>query len=316
MHVFGHFDFILGGHMVLNSFAGWKHIVRSLLVGSMVCGALILSGCGSSEEMAAEDEGFAEEPLAEEQKAPPQEEEKKEESADQQALTSFLGAAPKKEEPKQEPVVQQEAPPPAPVTTPAEDVKTENTSLKQKVVKLEQDVRTLNARISDTESKYMAEKERADKAEEAAKIAAQSAVISARGGLIEAEEPVTPTSEASMGAYDRALSQFKGRKYDDAIGTLEGLLGSGVSKNLEDNCHYWIGESNFGKKNFQEAMKHFEMVFGYAKSEKLADANFMIGQCYERTGDKAKAKESYEKVVKDFPMSSLVQRAKGRMARL
>src|SRR3990172_1872188 len=303
--------------MVLNSFTGWNHLVRNLLLGSMVFGALMIAGCGSSEEVASEEEGFSDEPLAADQTQP---EEKKKEAADQQALTSFIGAAPKKEEPKQEPVVQpsvqQEAPPPAPVTTPAEDVKTENTSLKQKVVKLEQDVRTLNARISDTESKYMAEKERADKAEEAAKIAAQSAVISARGGLIEAEEPVTPTSEASMGAYDRALSQFKGRKYDDAIGTLEGLLGSGVSKNLEDNCHYWIGESNFGKKNYQEAMKHFEMVFGYAKSEKLADANFMIGQCYERTGDKAKAKESYEKVVKDFPMSSLVQRAKGRMARL
>lgn len=301
--------------MVLNSFAGWKHIIRSLLVGCMVLGALSLSGCGSSEEVAADDEGFAEEPLAEGQPAQPQEE-KKEEAADQQALTSFIGAAPKKEEPKKEPVVQQEAPPPAPVITPSEDVQTENTSLKQKVVKLEQDVRTLNARISDTEAKYMAEKERADKAEEAAKIAAQSAVISARGGLVEAEEPMTPTSEASMGAYDRALQQFKGRKYDDAIGTLEGLLGSGVSKNLEDNCHYWIGESNFGKKNYQEAMRHFEMVFGYDKSEKLADANFMIGQCFERTGDKAKAKESYEKVVKDFPMSSLVKRAKGRMARL
>ena len=312
MHVFSHQIVISGGHMVLNSFAGWKNVVRTLLLGSMVYGALMVSGCGSSEEVAAEDEGFSDEPAAAEQTQPAA----KEEQGDQQALTSFIGAAPKKEEPKQEPVVQQEAPPPAIVAAPVEDVQTENTSLKQKLVKLEQDVRTLNARISDTEAKYMAEKDRADKAEEAAKVSAQSAAISARGGQVIPDETMTPASEASMGSYERALQQFKGRKYDDAIGTLEGMLGAGVSKNLEDNCHYWIGESNFGKKNYQEAMKHFEMVFDYKNSEKLADARYMMAQCFERTGNKTKAKESYEQVVKDFPMSRLVQRAKERWSRM
>jgi TolA-binding protein len=297
--------------MVLNNFAEWKYVVRTLLLGSMVYGALMISGCASGEEVAAEDEGFSDEPATAEQ-APA--EEAKEEAGDQQALTSFIGAAPKKEEPKQQPVVQQEAPPPA-VTTPVEDVQTENTSLKQKLVKLEQDVRTLNARISDTEAKYMAEKDRADKAEEAAKVSAQSAVISARGGQV-TEEVMTPASEVSMDSYDRALELFKGRKYDDAIGTLEGMLNSGVSKNLEDNCHYWIGESNFGKKNYPEAMKHFEMVFDYSNSEKLADARFMVAQCLERTGNKARAKEAYERVIKDFPMSRLVHRAKERSSRL
>ena len=301
--------------MVLNSFAGWKHLIRVLLLGSMMCGALMISGCGSSEQATTEEEGFTDEPVTAEQAQP----EKKEEAGDQQALTSFIGAAPKKEEPKKEqPVVQQEAPPPAPVTTPLDQVQTENTSLKQKVVKLEQDVRSLNARISDTEAKYMAEKERADQAEEAAKVAARSAAISARGGQVQApaEEVMTPGSEASMGAYESALGQFKGKKYDDAIVTLQNMVSAGVSKSLEDNCHYWIGEANFGKKNYQEAMKHFEMVFEYKNSEKLADAQYMMAQCFERTGNKAKAKESYERVVKDFPMSRLVQRAKERWARL
>jgi TolA-binding protein len=62
-------------------------------------------------------------------------------------------------------------------------------------------------------------------------------------------------------------------------------------------------------------MSHFEMVFEYENSEKLADARFMLAQCFERTGNKMKAKESYERVVNDFPMSRLVQRAKERSAR-
>jgi len=297
--------------MVLNNYSGWKQLMRILFLGGLVYGVLMIAGCGSSEEATMEDEGFADEPLTAEQAQP-----EKEEAADQQALTSFIGAAPKKEQPMQEkPLVQQEAPPPAPVAVPIDNVQTENTSLKQKVVKLEQDVRTLNARISDTETKYMAEKERADQAEEAAKVAAQSAAISARGGQV-VDETMTPTTEGSMGAYEGALRQFKGKKYDDAIVTLQNMISAGVSKNLEDNCHYWIGEANFGKKNYQEAMSHFEMVFEYKNSEKLADAQYMLAQCFERTGNKTKAKESYERVAKDFPMSRLVQRAKERSARL
>ena len=51
-------------------------------------------------------------------------------------------------------------------------------------------------------------------------------------------------------------------------------------------------------------------------SEKKADAQFMIAQTYERLGDKIKAKAAYEKVVKDYPMSKNVKRAKARWANL
>ena len=77
-----------------------------------------------------------------------------------------------------------------------------------------------------------------------------------------------------------------------------------------------MGEANFGKKNYEEAIKHFQLVFQYQRSEKLADAHFMMAQCYERLGRKTTAKEEYEKVVKDFPTSRLVQKAKDRWARL
>jgi len=181
----------------------------------------------------------------------------------------------------------------------------ENTSLKQQIVKLEQDVRSLSARLSDAEAKYMAEKDRADRAEEAARVAAQSAAISARG-----------SSDEAMTAYEAALQTFNSKAYDDAVSRFQALLDSGVGGELADNCHYWIGESNYGKKNYQEAIKHFEMVFEFDKSEKLADAHFMLAQCLERTGNKQRAKTEYETVVNDFPMSGNVGRARERSARL
>lgn len=299
--------------MVLTIKDGRAFVLRGLLFASMLAGALMLGACGSSEQTASEEEGFEDSTATAQQ---PTAEAPKEESGDQQALTSFIGAAPKKEqkeEKKEEPPVAQAqpTPTPAPANT-VDDLRTENTSLKQQVVKLEQDTRSLNARISDAEAKYMAEKERADKAEEAAKVAAQSAAISARGGEVTSE----PVSGDVIAVYKNALQTFRSRNYESAISKLQSMLDGGVPKNLEDNCHYWMGEANFGKKNYNEALKHFEQVFQYSKSEKLADAQYMMAQCYERMGNKVKAKEEYERVVKDFPTSNNVKKARARWARL
>ena len=294
--------------MVLNNSFWPRLTVKRMGLGLVFLASLFLMSCGSTEEAMVEEEGFEDEPLAEQQPVEDQQP-AEEESDDQQALTSFIGATPKQEVKKEEPPPPKEeaAPQPTERLSEVEELRMENTSLKQQIVKLEQDVRNLSARLSDAEAKYMAEKARADRAEDAARVAAQSAAISAR---------TEPTSEGSMSAYETALQTFNSKAYDDAISRFQAILDSGVGNELADNCHYWIGESNYGKKSYQEAVKHFEVVFQYAKSEKLADAHFMLAQCYERLGDKQKAKMEYETVVNDFPMSGNVGRARERSARL
>jgi tol-pal system protein YbgF len=200
---------------------------------------------------------------------------------EQEALSSFVG--------DRKPEI---APPPPPVDQQKlAALETENASLKQKITKLEQDNNTLSARLSDIESKLLAERERAEKA----------------------VAPPPPPAETS---YENAIKSFQEKKYDEAIQMFQALLDGGVGEDLADNCHYWIGESQFGKKSYEEAMKQFEAVFQYKVSEKKGDAQFMIAQCYEITGDKAKAKEAYEKVVKDYPTNNNVKKAKERWGRL
>ena len=89
-----------------------------------------------------------------------------------------------------------------------------------------------------------------------------------------------------------------------------------MSKDLEDNCVYWIGEANFQKRRYNEAIASFEKVMTYASSEKKGHAQYMMAQCYERLGDKEKAKAGYEKVVKEYPMSDIVRKAKEHWGRL
>ena len=264
----------------------------------------LLVGCGGSEEVTTETPNPQEtaKPLGTTEQQKP-----KEVKPMDQALTNFIGVDTEK-------VV--EAPKPAAVA-PAqlaqyekqiEDLRTENTGLKQKTVKLEQENRGINARISEVEAKYAAEKIRADKAEELAKNTVQTPA--------EEKPVVEKTAAGSSSAYDVALKAFNARKYDVAAKGFKAIIDDGSNADLTHRAKYWLGESYFAQKKYKEALPLFQETIKLKNSEKKADAQFMIAQTYEHLGDKAKAKAAYEKVVKDYPMSKNVKRAKARWANL
>ncbi len=227
-----------------------------------------------------------------------------EEDADQQALTSFIGAKPTGAQ-AAEPAAEEEVPV-ANIDEELEELRTENTSLKQKVLKLEQDNRSLTAQLNDADAKLMAEKARADSAGAAARLGAETQP------LVRSRAPM----EGEMAAYEDALHTFNARQYDQAIEKLQGILDSNPSERLADNCHYWIGESNFAKRQYSQAIRSFEKVFDFRASEKKGDARYMIARSYERLGNKERAKSEYERVISDFPTSRLVEKARQRAARL
>jgi TolA-binding protein len=301
--------------------SGWMWFVILTLVFGVA-----LTGCGGAEE-AMEGDGFEEgEPLGEEQPLGQDEDpaEEPEEDSDADALTSFIGAAEEDDTPA--PAQQ-----PAPAQTgqlglyerQIEELRTENTTLKQRLVKLEQDNRTLNTMVAESESKIQAVRERGDSLEAALMSrpmtdAAPMAQTEAQPRPPADEAPTSdqPAEPMAISSYEDALRAFNARRYDEAIGGLTSMLAQGVSKDLEDNCNYWIGEANFQKRRYTEALASFEKVMAFKTSEKKGHALYMQAQCYERLGDKVKAKEGYEKVVKDYPMSDVVRKAKERWGRL
>lgn len=173
-----------------------------------------------------------------------------------------------------------------------DSLETVNVNLKQKLIKLEQDNNTLNVRLTDVESKLKAEIEKA------------------------ATPPPPPPPPPLTTTYEAGQKAFAEKKYDDAIKIFQALLDGGIAEDQADNCHYWMGESYFGKKEYAEAVKHLEAVLQYKTSEKKGDAYFMLGRSFQQAGDKAKAKEMFEKVVKDYPTNNNVQKAKEHWGKL
>ena len=173
-----------------------------------------------------------------------------------------------------------------------DSVKTESRRMKDQVDALSAENRTLTARNAELETKL-----------NEASVAARAPAVSS-----------VPIGEVT-GAYNAALGEFKRRNFQEAVNQFEAILNSGTDK-LVDNCHYWIGESFYGMKRYDEAIKQFETVLGYTGSGKRPYAQLMIGNSYMGLGDKAAAKDAYSKLVSNYPESALVEKAKGKLSRL
>lgn len=142
----------------------------------------------------------------------------------------------------------------------------------------------------------------------------ETKLADAMASRVETRAPETAINVA--GGYDGALAKFRSHDYQGAIADFQGLLNSGIEASLADNCHYWIGESYYGLRDYSEALKSFQDVTGLQRSGKKADATMMIGNCHMAMGNASAAKEAFQKVVSDFPTSSLVDRAREKLAKL
>lgn len=149
---------------------------------------------------------------------------------------------------------------------------------------------------------------------------------SLRGRVAELETKISETAVAPIAAaavplptdgtaaYSQALDQFMARNYDAAIAQFDALLRSGAAGDRTDNCHYWIGESEYAQKNYRDAIQAFERVG--TSSSKAAAARLMIGNSYAALGQTAAARDAYNKVITAYPGSSLTAKAQEKLNRL
>ena len=157
-------------------------------------------------------------------------------------------------------------------------------------------------------------------------VASENRKLTARNAELEtklteamaAPQVTTPEEKAPSvpGGYDGALAKFQAKDYAGAIVDFKALLDSGIEASLADNCHYWIGESEYAQKHFKSALSTFQNITELPRSGKKADATFMIGNCQLALGNKTAAKEAFQKVVADFPTSALVEKAKAKLTKL
>lgn len=115
-------------------------------------------------------------------------------------------------------------------------------------------------------------------------------------------------------AYNRAFNLLKDGRYDLAIASFKAFIETYPQANDADNAQYWLGDANYVQKRYDQALVEFQKVLdNYPNSNKKADAILRMGYTYEAKGDKKKAINLLERVVKEFPGSTASHLASKRI---
>lgn len=108
--------------------------------------------------------------------------------------------------------------------------------------------------------------------------------------------------------YDEARTEFEAHNYKSAIQYFESLLANSASHSLSDNAQYWIGECHYALRQYDAAIIDFEKVSTFTNSNKKDDAQFKLGVCYLRKGNKTKAMEEFGRLQSDYPESEYISK--------
>ena len=102
--------------------------------------------------------------------------------------------------------------------------------------------------------------------------------------------------------YDRALSAYRSKNYDESILLFQNLDLSNPPSRLRDNIAFWIGSNYLALEMYDDAILQFETVLNkYPGGNKVHDSRYMLGVAYSKKGETSRAIEILEGALKRNP---------------
>jgi tol-pal system protein YbgF len=202
----------------------------------------------------------------------------------------------------------------------------ENAQLKKANAQLDQDKKALTAKVADLTSKLgQSSSQWQDLQDLQVRVNTLDSELTVEKQInrdlnarsAEVQKPATPAAQSSITSsaefkktYDQSLKLYNAKKYADATARLEDLTASSINDPLMSNAHFWLGECYYSTKAYDKAVKEFQAVLQYPKSNKEGDAYLALGMSYLRMGDKEDARSTWEALIKKYPKSDFDTRAK------
>ena len=117
--------------------------------------------------------------------------------------------------------------------------------------------------------------------------------------------------------YRTSYNDYLRGNYDLAILGFRQYLESFPGTDLADNASYWIGESYYRQKRFQDAIREFDAVVNqYPSSDKVASALLRKGYAYLELGEQSKGVVQLQNVIRRYPKSDEANLARQQLGSL
>lgn len=145
--------------------------------------------------------------------------------------------------------------------------------------------------------------------------AASATAAAGAAGAAAAAASVDPIKEQQ--AYQKAFNLLKAGRYDQAAKAFREFLAEYPTGQYSDNAQYWLGESYYVTRNFENAMREFDkLVKEHPESQKLTHAMLKIGYIHDELGQKQEAQRVLTELAETYPESTAAGLARKRLQRL
>jgi tol-pal system protein YbgF len=114
--------------------------------------------------------------------------------------------------------------------------------------------------------------------------------------------------------YKDAYETYQKGDYDGARRKFEAFLKQYPNTELSDNAQFWIGETYYGKKDYEKAILEYEKAIAkYPEGDKIPAALFKQALAFLELGDKTNGRNLLRRVMERYPHSDQADMAKKRL---
>jgi tol-pal system protein YbgF len=117
--------------------------------------------------------------------------------------------------------------------------------------------------------------------------------------------------------FEDAVAFLRGGDFDRAAPALVAFLRRFPESGYVDSARYWLGNAQYGRKDYKEAVQTFRSFVAAAPdSPHAAEALLALGNCLVETKELKQARKTLEDLIKQYPKTEAAQAAKERLAAL
>jgi len=117
--------------------------------------------------------------------------------------------------------------------------------------------------------------------------------------------------------YQAAFELLKEQRYEAAARAFQQFLISFPDSQLADNAQYWLAESYYVTNQFENALKHFQVVISkFPRSRKIPDALLKTGYSNYELQRWDSARGALGRVQADYPDTTAARLAEQRLNRM
>lgn len=136
-------------------------------------------------------------------------------------------------------------------------------------------------------------------------------------------KPITVDGKAvtiardEQAAYDAALVLFRASDFPAAVRSLETFLARYPQSVYVPSAHYWIGNAYYAQKDYKSAIAAQQLVIDrFADTPRAPEALLNIAASQEEMKQRAAARNTLQKLMKEYPDSESAKLARDRLAAL